>query len=448
MRKTSFSELLVSGLLTLTLLFGFATDVFAATKLGTVITFTQLGNVELGEHFTLAGTINDQNGKPVANKSIQFALDGDYLGQARSNEKGLFERKFNNLLNAGSYELTATSNATHLLEEALITTSLRILPAEVHIQTIPSIPDVPFRMAGKRFVSDENGLATIMINAPGEYRLEVLVNQYRNESKKIEFARWLQESYDPYRYVKVPSDKVIQVGFDVFHPVGQSFVDLDGVPVDPERIFEFTIRSAQGDMFVLHDGQQRWIPASRVARRVTGLEETKLLYSVLSVTVDGSNVVNQSQQRFYTYPHEDWPISLLLYSLHFSAKDGMFGFPVGKSVNIEFPDGRIENYPLDKDGVVEIRSLARGTYYTEVVGAFGLSNRTPVALSRNQEVNTKIISFLDIGIVGLAGIVIVLGLLFYGRPSLLIALRKKAHQVIHPRNKEVLVNTEEVVNEN
>jgi hypothetical protein len=214
------------------------------------------------------------------------------------------------------------------------------------------------------------------------------------------------------------------VGLNVFRPVGQSFLDLDGFPVDPNRISEFMIRSAQGDVFIFHDGQTRWIPSSRIARRITGLEETKLLYSVISVTIDGSNVVNQSQQRFYTYPTENWPISLLLFSLRISARDGLFGTPVGKSVNIEFPDGKVLNYPLEKDGSVVIRSLARGNYYMELVGTMGLKNRTPVALSRNQDVNTNVITYLDLAMVSMLALLVALGLLYIGRPSLFKLLRR------------------------
>lgn len=455
MNKPSFSTLLLSGVLALALLGGLVTPVAATAqtnqqltnhkssrshhrhqqssnlhKIVTFITLKEPPNTNLGAPFMLSGIIKDQYGKPVVNKSILFTVDGEYLGQTRSNEEGVFERKFTKVLNAGTYKVKATSNATHALDTSVAYTTLEILPAEVRIQTVPAIPGIPFQMNGTRFVSGEDGFANVKIDKPGQYRLEVLADQYHNPDKRIEFARWLEESYQPYQDIQVPTDKVIQVGFNVYHLVGQSFIDLAGLPVDPKRVTEFTIRSAQGDMFVLHDGQPRWIPASRVARRATGLEETQLLYSVLSVTVDGSNVVNQSQQRFFTYPVENWPISLLLYSLHISAKDGLFGSPVGKSVNVEFPDGRIENYPLDRNGTVEIHSLARGNYYTELVGAYGMSNRTPVALSRNQDVNTKVVTYLDISVVGLLGVVLAFGLLLYGRPSILNILQKKKLQPI------------------
>jgi hypothetical protein len=71
---------------------------------------------------------------------------------------------------------------------------------------------------------------------------------------------------------------------------------------------------------------------------------------------------------------------------------------------------------------VDIQSLARGTYYIELVGANGMSNRLPVALSRNQQVNTKVITYLDMAVVAMLGMVVALGLLLYGRPWILYAI--------------------------
>ena len=226
----------------------------------------------------------------------------------------------------------------------------------------------------------------------------------------------------------MPNDKVIQVGLNVYQLVGQSFVDLDGKPVDSGRITKFTIRSIQGDVFEFSDGQPRWIPASRTARRVNHMEESKLLYSVIDVMVDGSNVVNKSQQRFYTHPGDNWEISLLFYTMRVDARDGLFGNKLGTSVNLEFPDGSVKNYPLE-NGVAEINSLPRGIYTIEFVGIKGMSNRTPVALSRDQEVHSKVITYVDMVVVGLLGIFVALGMLLYGRPKLLRMLLGKKQPV-------------------
>lgn len=288
----------------------------------------------------------------------------------------------------------------------------------IQIQTVPALPGVTFQLGGQEIVSGQDGLASITVDTPGPYRLLVLADKYYHPSQRIEFGRWLTDTYQPYLDIQVPAKKVVQVGLNTYDLVGQSFAGPDGSAVDPQRIKEFSFRSTQGDLFTFPDGRPRWIPASRVARRVQGLEEVKLLYSVLSVTIDGTNAVNQSQQRFYASPNQIWPISLLLYSLHISAKDALFGFATGGSVNLQFPDGRIQNFPLDKTGMVDIPSLARGNYFMELTDVHGLGNRAPVALSRNQDVSTSVITYLDLGVLGMFGVLIMLGLLFYGRPWL------------------------------
>lgn len=438
MNKRLFSRLLIFSFLIFGLLGGAIVPVSASSlakakvRIRTSITLDDLTAVNLGDSFTVAGNIKDAYDRPIVGKSILFTIGDQYLGQARSDEKGHFERKFKNELDAGSYELTATSKLTTSLAATTSSTPLKVLPAEVQIQTVPAIAGVSFQMNGETFVSDSKGFASIKIDKAGQYRLTVLTDKYSRPSQKIEFGRWLEESYEPFQDIQVPTDSVIQVGLNVYQLVGQSFVDLDGNPVDPARITKFTIRSIQGDVFELTDGQPRWIPASRIARRVNGLEESKLLYSVIDVMVDGSNVVNKSQQRFYTHPGDNWEISLLFYTMRIDARDGLFGNKLGKSVNLEFPDGSVKNYPL-KNGVAEITSLPRGIYTIEFVGIKGMSNRTPVALSRDQDVHTKVITYLDMVVVGLLGVLVALGMLFYGRPKLIRALLgRRQRPVLQP----------------
>jgi len=423
-------------LLTSLLLFGLlgiaSTPVAAnsSARARNVITLNEPGTLELGEAFILSGTIMDAYNRPISGKSVLFSLGEEYLGQARSDGNGYFERKFKNELKAGQYEITATSNASSTLAESSATTTLRILPAEVRLQTIPAIEGVSFELDGRRFVSRADGSASIQVDEVGEYELHVFAEEYEAPGERLEFGRWLQESYSPTQTIRVPEEDVIQVGLNVFHLVGQSFLDPEGKPVDDGRISSFTIRSIQGDVFEFTDGQPRWIPSSRTARRINGLEETKLLYSVIEVMVNGSNLVNQSQQRFYAQAEDDWEISLLFYSMRVGAQDGLFGTPVGESVNLEFPDGSVHNYPLNENGMAEIDSLPRGIYTINFPGIKGMSNPTPVALSRDQEVHTKVITNLDMAVVGALGLMLALGLLLYGRPWLLTSLLGKKRPVM------------------
>ena len=385
---------------------------------------------DLGKHFILTGGLSATN-TSVSGLSVIVTIDGKFLGRTRTNEIGLFLLKVNEDLPAGSYKLSANFTGTHLLAPSSTSTALQIRSSDVRIQTVPPIAGVTFLMDGRQFVSGEDGLAKISIFKTGNYRLEVLVDQYNNPTQRIEFGRWEEESYQPFRDVQVPVSGTIEAGVNVFHQVGLNFVDLEGYPVDPQRISGISIKSLQGDIFDYQNEQARWVPASRVARRQKGLEETKLLYSVISVTVDGSNVVNQSQQRFFTSPNDTLTISLLLYSLQVSAKDALFGSPVGKAVQLKFPDRKTENYPMDSAGMVKIPSLARGIYQVEIVNSDGLKASTPVALSRNQVVQQSVITYLDLAVVGSLGLLIALSLIFFGRPWLLVS-RKRRLQVKPP----------------
>jgi hypothetical protein len=379
--------------------------------------------VKLADPIILTGFLKDTSTNTmVSNKTITFSTDGIYLAQTHTDDQGAFTVKINKDLSAGNYMITASFKGAHLLAPAISAVWLQVLPATVRVQTVPAIAGITFQMGDRQFISGQDGLATVNINQAGIYRLDVLLDQYHNPSQQVEFGRWSQESYQPFRDVQVPADDVIQVGLNVFHKISLKFVDLDGLAIDLSRITSISIRSIQGDVFTLKPGDTPWLPSSRTARRLIGLEETDLPYSVNSVIIDGSNVVNSAQQRFYVNTDDTWTISLLLYTLRITAKDGLFGSPIGNSVNVLLPNGQTQNYPLDKSGVLEIHSLARGIYRVSLVDAKGLGTSTPVALSRNQVVNLKIVTILDMAVVGLLGIAFALGLIFYGRPRLLNAL--------------------------
>lgn len=294
-------------------------------------------------------------------------------------------------------------------------------PQVQQLQTIPPTPGVTFQIAGQQFVTGADGSVVVVVPQPGTYDLVVNTDTYHNPYQRVEFSRWLSESFQPTRQIHIPSStgQVVQVGLDVYQVVGEKFVELNGAPVPLQRISSFTIRSLQGDTFTFHDGQPRWIPASRVTRRRDGgLDVVPLLYTVTSVMVDGSNVVNKAQQQFYAKPNGTWTITLLFYSIQIQSKDALFGFPVGKAVALQMPNGQTLNVPLDSTGTARASSLARGQYYFQVTGARGISPRAPVALSKDQAITARVISFVDLATVFAAGLLLAIALVLLGRSSL------------------------------
>jgi len=179
-----------------------------------------------------------------------------------------------------------------------------------------------------------------------------------------------------------------------------------------------TVRGV-GNTFTFDKAGPIWLPANRLTRRVgERLESEEILYYFREILVDGANVVNKSEQRFRIRPDDVWPVEVLLYSARFSARDAMFRFPIGKGIALTFPDGHTEEFLFtdSENAEVEVTSLARGSYSARIIGAGGSAPPTPVHLSRDQNVELLMLSYLDITLIIGIPLLIALAFFFIGRP--------------------------------
>ncbi len=439
--KIFLTALLVSLTVVLSVVIGAAKPVSAKRwwtppPVATVLTVPPPGPKQLGDPLNFVGMLRDVKNNPLVDFSADVYIDFDYVGQVSTDNNGTFNFQTNKKFPASEHVLSIRyrGDKQHLPSSA--TNRFVIEPSILKVQTVPPTAGVTVSIDNRSFETGADGTVGIPMYKVDRYSLSVNTDKFYNPTQRIEFGRWEAESFQPSRDVDIPSSDPILVGLNVFHQVSQTFIDLDGKPVDPKRITKITIKSAQGDVFSYPDGQMRWVPSSRIARRDSGLEVTQLQYSVMNVTVDGSNVVNQAQQRFFADQGDVWKIQLLLYSMNVNTRDALFGSPVGTSVDIEFPNGEVQTYPLDQAGTVQIRSLARGIYRIKVNGVKGVISYTPVALSRNQDAAMQVITNQDIAAAGGAGLVVVVGLLLIGRPWLLIPWLRRRRNVKHKNAPE------------
>jgi transposase-like protein len=156
--------------------------------------------------------------------------------------------------------------------------------------------------------------------------------------------------------------------------------------------------------------------------RQHGIEESRVLYSVMNITMDGSNVINAAQQRFYLDQNDVWPIELLLYSARFTARDALFRFPIGSGIRLEYPDGNRQEFLFGTGRELKVKALARGPYLVTVVGVKGIAPATPIALSRGQDIELLVLSYFDLAVVFVLMVSLALGLLFFGRPEFFTTL--------------------------
>ncbi len=101
----------------------------------------------------------------------------------------------------------------------------------------------------------------------------------------------------------------------------------------------------------------------------------------------------------------------------------MFRFPIGKGIELTYPDGHTEEFLFDENAEVVVPALARGSYSARIIGAGGSAPPTPVHLSRDQNVELLVLSILDIALIVGIPLLIALTFFFIGRPYWLRIIR-------------------------
>jgi phospholipase C len=270
------------------------------------------------------------------------------------------------------------------------------------IQTNPPSPGMRFAVDGEVFAADGSGRAYPPPAAVGSSNsVRVLATRLR-PGVRARFDRWYGAG--------------TVAALDLEHLVRFRFVDLAVRPVDPDVVDSTTLLGSNGERRTLRGETSAWLQGNRVVPESGGRRSTLVSYSAERVMVTGASVIHRAQQRFFPAKTPEVRLRLLLFSARFEVHDALLGFPIGSAVALRFPDGRVRNYPLGSGGEVTVSSLPRGNYRVSAE-APGLSSSRPVALSGDQRVEVRVISWLDIAVVLLVLASVALGLLYARRPA-------------------------------
>lgn len=390
------------------------------TERPSYLTIEPLELVPVGKRATVDVTLVNAAGRRLPNKPLRVYVDGERVRQARTDDTGVASIRIPRDLPVGEYTLQVLFIGTEDYQWSMDQATLTVRPVQLEIETVPPLQGIEFEFDGRQYVSGDDGFVRIALDEVGTYPLEAREPEgMYAPGTHLEFERWRRAYFEPNREAIVNGDTQLQVGFGLYHPISFTFSDLFGRPVDESRISSITLKSSTGELHTLESSGPHWLQANRIARRITGLEVTPIQYGVESVIIDGTSVVNQYQQRFFVEPNDVWPVELLLYSARFQSADALFGFSVGDGVALRYPDDRVEFLKFGADDAIFVDSLARGDYTVQVTGVGGMAPETPVALSKDQDVTLKVLTNLDMGLAVTLGTAAALGLLFYGRPSLL-----------------------------
>ena len=423
----SLHRLLAAFAMAMVMVISLGSQARAEGEMATSVVIRPIEPVVIGTVVHAVVELRQADGTLIPDEPVALSLDGQAVRRSRTKADGTTSIRLPADLEPGQHELVATyagRRDRYLASSARIGWEVRAF--ELQIETVPPLPGMVFSIDGERFAAGEDGIARLAVNRPGQHQLAVHVDEYPSSADRAEFSRWNTELFGPEITYRIPNDKPLQAGFDMYQPASQTFVDVQGEPIDPARISTITMRSSLGIEYENNDGRERWYKASRTVRRPNGLESVEVRYNVDAVVVDGSNVVNAGQQRFYLSGDDQWTIELLLFSARIQTSDALFGFRAGETVDVTFPDGHVLRVEPNADGTIEVRGLARGEYLMKVADSPGWAPAVPVALSRDQEVVLRVVTYIDMAVAFLVAAGLGFGLLHIGRPHLIPGTVRRA----------------------
>jgi phospholipase C len=270
------------------------------------------------------------------------------------------------------------------------------------IETVPEVPGMRFAAGGIPFQADGSGRAYPPASLVGSRaRLRGLQTRV-TQGVRARFDRWYRDG----RIAALNLDYRVRIGF----------LDLEGNRIDPGAVSSVTLAGSNGRRQSFVGGTGQWLQGNRVVPESRGRRSTPVSYAADRVLVGGSTVVHRGQQRFFPAQDRSVQLRLLLFSARFVVRDALLGFPIGSAVRLEYPSGHVQRHGLDRGADLTVGSLPRGDYRVSV-DALGISSSRPVALSGDQRVDLRVISWLDAVVVLLALASIAIGLLYLRRPK-------------------------------
>jgi hypothetical protein len=273
----------------------------------------------------------------------------------------------------------------------------------LHVSTVPPEPGVKLLFDGQPVTTDAAGVA--VINTPYRrtgHTLKLARTEWTSDSGRIQtkFTVWRsslpEQKHSPtLTNLVLRRNHAIQLGFRVSYRVNFSFVTTSNSSVPSSRISGVELRADGGYVSSVNGGQTIRLLGVQPVEEAGALVAHTVNYTLQSVVVDGSNVVNAGQQHLSPTRQKSAKFVLQLRQLTIAAYDRFFGMHVGSTVWVTYPDGRRVSYRFDGAHQVVLTGLARGRYQIHVDGG-GLLTSQAVVLSRYQIVNMPILTWPDI----------------------------------------------------
>ncbi len=370
----------------------------------------------IGSEVSVTGKIQRADGKSPRGLRVVLYIGGQYLASARADGAGRirFTIRGANTEVARDLRLRAAFEGATGISPKSVRKTVTIRPAHISVTTVPAVPGLPISIGDVDKVTDESGMVTFDVDQVGNVKLVPQLDAQGDPLTRISFIRWQDSVYSLARTISVRGDADYVIGLRVAYQGSVDFADLDGQAVDPSLIESARFTSSGGGELSLTSFEDVWWVAATAVSRTGGLQESDTLWRLAEVQMSGANVVHRGQQAYTPTRGGKWTINLLLYDLAIRASDAVTGATIHGPVVLTYPDATTQTGEPGDDGLVRFNALPRGQY-TVVVDVAGVSPKTPIALSRSQEAEIRIISALDIAVAALLAVTIPILLYVVGR---------------------------------
>lgn len=317
-------------------------------------------------------------------------------------------------------------------------------PVTVTVQTVPALAGVHFTFDGTVLTTDPNGTASFTAEHNfTKHALALVDTAIDQPTRRYRFSRWAGQR-DPAQAFRASvtdlpmrANYTVTAAFSVQYPVRTTLVDQHGTPLDLADVSDVTVKNDAGQLQRLPKDGTIWLDGTVPGYRKSQLVEDPVYYSVQTLMMSGTNIVDSGKQRFTPADAPSVTVTGQLHDLTVTARDVLFGTPLGTRAVVTGPDGAVETVPFDATHTAVLRNMPRGGYHVSVAGVRGLALDEQVGLSRDQALQMAVVSPGDLAAVGGALLLVATVLLFVGRRWLrrpFVRLVRALTRLVRPRS--------------
>jgi hypothetical protein len=300
--------------------------------------------------------------------------------------------------------------------------AVRLQPVRgtIEIGTVPATAGVTFALGGATVTTGRDGSARVPVSDLNDVQQRLQLGSTAAGPVTVSLLR--VSKLPP----GAPHRRRLVAALEVRRDVTLRFVSPLGESVPAGHVQEVDL-SGGGPMITL-TGRQVRDPVSlpeAIASEVAGHWRTRSLrWSVSGVRFDGGEAVFAGKQRYSPNPAGTWKVVLSVFRVRVAVRDALFGSRVGSSVWVTRADGT--GFPLRVGSAAPgvVPAMVRGLYDLRVDAAvFG--KHTKVLVSRDDLVDVRVITPLDVAMIALSLALVGAGALMIGRAA---SRKRSRHQ--------------------